>query len=121
MAKDYLELGEVPYDEKCAQVGVYGYTKVATMEVAAFTNQLRRLLKANNKPEMDIRPKWEHGREASVSVVVYFDDENQDQIEVAYWLDENMPDKWDPEALEYLASKNYDDLYAYHASYFQGT
>ena len=39
---EYLNLGAVPYDESCAQVGMEGYRDKAIMECRAYVNQLYR-------------------------------------------------------------------------------
>lgn len=103
---DYLVLGSTPYDEPCAQVGSSNYRAATKLESEHFIKQLQSLLLSKfPDSELSIRSKgFPHDFGTYHEVVVYYNPNNADQCEQAFWLDENVPANWEPEVAALLAS-----------------
>lgn len=97
-----IELGPTPSDETCIQVGEPDYEIRAHAETTAYVNQLHRVYAAAHNGKRSparIRVKeFSHDFGAYFEAVVSFQDNNEEQIEAAFWLDANAPSQWDNEA-----------------------
>ena len=107
---EYIELGSVPCDEPCAQVGDDDYRERARRECRAYINQLTRMIKSAGKeiPEgfrLVIKSN-PHDFGTYHEIACKFQDDNEAACELAYWVDENAPSLWDGEALRELARDN---------------
>jgi hypothetical protein len=92
---DYLEIGPVPYDEECAQVGTDGYLSRARIECAVFLHQLERAFP--NPPGCTyFRIKSNpHDFGSYLEVHVIFDEEDETSREYAFNVEGNTPVNWD--------------------------
>ena len=93
---DHLDLGSVPSDEDCAQVGVDdNYPVRAKRECRALINQLKR---ACGEPPPGARFRImanPHDFGTYYSVVIDFDPEDAEAVAYAYRCDEESPREWD--------------------------
>lgn len=99
---EYLELGCVPTDENCAQVGQEDYRSQALKECRALINQLRRMfgqepvmaqLKTTGSP---------HDFGTYYEVWCYFVPGNKPTMDYACRCEAEYPTKWDEEARKEL-------------------
>jgi hypothetical protein len=110
MLSETLELGSAPVDEGCAQLSQDNQTEYAAqarIECRAFINQLSRLYHDKHGQAMPhgvrLRVKSNsHDFGTYYEVAVTYDCANEDATDAAFWLEQNLPLKWDPEALEEL-------------------
>lgn len=97
-----IELGSTPSDEDCIQVGESDYEIRAYAETTAYVNQLYRVYAAAHEgkrsPARISVKEFSHDFGAYFEAVVSFQDNNEEQIEAAFWLDNNAPSHWDDEA-----------------------
>lgn len=113
-----LDFGSAPVDEPCAQLGSDDYEHRAKLECIVYREQLLRTLKEsstyqNSKPDhppdeeipkgLNVRIKSrEHDFGTYYEVVASFDESDKAAVFAAYWLDENLPLRWDTLALKQL-------------------
>jgi hypothetical protein len=102
---DWLDIGASPPGESCAQVGADDYYPRARRECRAYINQLQRHL----GPEPDgahlaIRQN-PHDFGTYLSVVCYYDPENENAVAYAYRCESDGPDEWDADARSELAAE----------------
>jgi hypothetical protein len=105
MPRETLELGSSPCDEDCAQVGTDNYQEQSRKECRAYVNQLLRLLRKQfgvNAADaiacdtLSVSTKsFAHDFGSYKEVVVKFDDSHPQAIEMAFWLESNLPSEWD--------------------------
>ena len=102
--RDYLEIGSVPADEQCEQLGPNYDEKKARKECRVFINQLRRIhgpepfganLKVKSNP---------HDFGTYYEVACYYDDENEEAMNYAFNC-EDIPENWDDEAKRELQTE----------------
>lgn len=102
---EHISLGSSPYEETPVQLGTDDFTVRSHAELRAYRNQLQRLYKAAHNG--DVCPAVlrivaeRHDFGTYYELNVYFD---RDTADAAYWLEENLPAKWDPEAVQELAA-----------------
>jgi len=97
--RDELYLGPVPIEEDCSQVGSVGYFERSRVECGAFINQLKRLF--GDPPEggaLTIK-SCPHDFGTYHEVIATFDDLYPDSCKWAFEIEENLPMRWDDEAL----------------------
>jgi len=100
--RDYLTLGPTPVDEPCQQVGTSHFDKQAeTRELRAFLHQLERLYP---KGEFSIKA-FPHDFGTYREVVVWFDEEIPETLELAIQVEGNTPLNWDEQALAELKER----------------
>lgn len=107
--RDYLNIGSTPADEPCAQVGRDDYLRQSMTETIVFTHQCQRVLAANY-PEVLVNvvgKSFPHDFGTYREVVVYYDDNDQKQVEQAFFLESSDISNWDEEALKELTAHNY--------------
>ena len=111
--KDYIEIGQTPPNEACAQVGQDDYSERAVIECRAYINQLWRYLEQtkgiakDNAPEsfaLSIKSN-PHDFGTYYEVIAKFDDENEDAMNLAFFLESNGPGDWDALAKEELSKQ----------------
>lgn len=107
MAKETMYYGSSPSDEKCAQIGSPDYEIRAAAECAAYKRQLDRILKEARKEiplgfRLSVKAEG-HDFGSYLEVVARYDSSSEEAWDLALWLDNNVPDKWDAEALAELA------------------
>ena len=102
---DHLDLGTVPSDEDCAQLGVDDdYAARAKRECRALANQLRRLC---GEPPPNARFRImsnAHDFGTYYSLAIEFDGNDQDAVAYAYRCDAASPSEWDDDARAELAA-----------------
>lgn len=105
--RETIELGSVPYNEDCAQVGTDDYAVRAKQECNAFIAQLKRQYQQHfnrDLPEachLRIRTNY-HDFGSYYEVAVSFPIDSEAAAEAAFWLDENCPGNWDEAAKKEL-------------------
>lgn len=113
--KQKLELGSAPYDEdEVAQVGTPGYEELAARECRAFINQLWRMLHANFGLNRDnntylftlIRTSHNHEFGTYYEVGIKYEENDKHAVEIALWLEDNLPTNWDVQAREELKNRS---------------
>ena len=97
--RDELYLGPVPLDEDCSQVGSVGYLERSRVECRAYINQLKRQF--GDPPEGGgLRIKQcPHDFGTYHEVVAVFDDLYPDSCRWAFEIEEDLPLRWDSDAL----------------------
>jgi hypothetical protein len=100
--RETLYLGSSPCDEKCAQVGAQDYAERSAAECRAYKAQLHRIVIAHlqgaEPPDgFRITTKQEpHDYGTYLEVVAQCS--TDDALELGYWLDGALPEKWDEQA-----------------------
>jgi hypothetical protein len=103
--RDYLDLGCAPSHEDCAQVGSSDYYERSRRESRAYMGQLRRMF--GEEPDgagLSIRSN-PHDFGTYLSVVCYFDADNQASVDYAFKCEGQAPEFWDEEAQRELATE----------------
>jgi hypothetical protein len=104
--RDYVSLSSVPADEDCAQVGSPDYPERMKAESKRYIELLNK--RFINPPEGSYfsRKSFPHDFGTYHEIVVYFDDENKDEIDFAFFVEANLPAKWsDTEVLDWNTCK----------------
>lgn len=106
---DYITLGSSPCDESCAQVGESNYTARSRLEIDQYISQLWRVLSKRdiNKTNAPIgfkivRKSFSHDYGTYYEAAVVYDENHIKGIDLAFWLEENVPTEWDEEAKKVL-------------------
>lgn len=102
---EYIELGPVPYDEDCAQVGSPDYPERSAKERQAYRHQIERLLAQKGYPKESWSSGFslcnrghEHDFGRYYELAVKFDTNNESACSLAYLVEEIIPRNWDDEA-----------------------
>lgn len=98
--RDFIEIGPVPCDEKCEQVGMPNYDSFrAKLECECFRNQLRRQF--GPEPEgARLRIKSNpHDFGNYLEVVCHFDDAFPESVEYAFKCEGEAWTQWDNDNL----------------------
>ena len=96
--RDYVYLGSAPWDEDCVQVDPkVDYLPALKAECLRFLELLEK--KFTSKPEGCSFIVKSQGHEFGeyCEVCVRFNDEDEDEIDFAYFVENNIPGKWDDE------------------------
>ena len=107
--RNYLNIGSTPYDEPCAPVGSDNYHKLSIIECRVFLGQCKRVLE-QKFPSYTVNlavKSFPHDFGTYKEVVVYYDDDNPQESEQAWFLDSADLATWDEEALKELAELGY--------------
>lgn len=99
--RDYLTLGPTPACEECEQVGPNFNASVARKEMRAYINQLKRQFGEDTQFGIKSFP---HDFGSYSEVVVYYNPDNEKEMEAAFNVESNLPENWDNEARRELAS-----------------
>jgi len=90
--KDYLELGPVPTEEPCQQVGTPEYDAVAARgECKRFAAQLGAMF---GRPERFVIRPNPHDFGVYYEVAVCFDTDDADETEFAFRVEGDLPAFW---------------------------
>lgn len=101
MAMDYVYLAPSPIEEDCAQVGEPDFRKKATKEMTAFCNQLYRQFPNSMEMGIRFRIKWQdHDFGQYGEVVATYDMNDDEAMNLAYEIENNLPEHWDKEAIQ---------------------
>lgn len=88
--REYLELGSAPYEETCAQVGQPDYQEKAQIECKRYKEQLQKQF-----PEAILGIKsFSHDFGSYLEVVVYYNENNVREINMAFRIEANLPAQW---------------------------
>lgn len=105
--KNYLTLGSTPYDENCAQVGNDNYYDQSQIELHIYGKYIQRLF-----PEILVSKtlylkikSFPHDFGTYKELVIYYDNSNEKEYNLALNIDSNLPKNWDEEALKELTEK----------------
>ena len=96
-----IEIGSSPYGEKCAQLGELGYEDRARAECAVLRAQLARQAAAAGKDLSGVRliiKSNSHDFGCYYELVARFEEGDGKASDAAYWLEGNLPERWDAEA-----------------------
>lgn len=94
----YIELGSTPCDEQCAQVGCEDYAEKSVEEIKRYIKQLNELL-VSKFGEMSglvyiSKKSFNHDFGSYSEAVVYYNENDEEAVEMAFWLEENLPANW---------------------------
>lgn len=104
---EYIELGPTPCAEDCAQLGSHDYRYRAGKEMRAYINQLYRQFTEAAERGVSFKIKWfNHDFGSYAEVCAYWDMDDRFATEYAYFVDANIPENWDEEAIKELEDKN---------------
>lgn len=98
--REYVEIGPVPPDEECAQVGDPDYRSKALKECRRYIRLIRK--KKGLEPEgAELKIKWfQHDFGSYAEVVCYYDENNKKAIDYAFRCESKGPQKWEKEEEE---------------------
>mgnify|MGYP001570249163 CR=1 FL=1 len=115
---DSIDLSSVPTEEDCEQLGANYNAPKARKECLVFREQLIRLLEKKSPywqvekklfPDVEIKIRSnEHDFGSYFSLVAIFNPEDESAVELAYWLEANLPEHWDQEAKDDIECLNKD-------------
>lgn len=93
--RDYINIGPVPCEEDCAQVGKEGYREKGIAECKRFIALLRRTL--GEEPEgAELKIKWfDHDFGSYCEVVCYYEIGNQEATDYAFRCESECPLTWE--------------------------
>lgn len=103
--REYMEIGPVPYDEECAQVGAedYNYRVRAEIEIKAYIDLLERTFPEALKKNINFKAKWfPHDFGTYGEVCMFWDTDNEEADEYVYEIERNLPSNWDRTAMQEL-------------------
>lgn len=108
MNQEYIELGPVPCEENCAQVGDADFRKASNLEMSAYINQLRREFHSRLNV-IEFGKKWfDHDFGSYGEVVVYFNPDDDESFQAAYFVESHLPMTWDDEAIKELEDAGFE-------------
>lgn len=93
--REYLELGPVPANEQCAQVGAPDYSERSREECQRYINQLKREFPIPD--DLDCRyviKSFPHDFGSYREVCIAFDNRDSASIDFAFNVEENAPAHW---------------------------
>lgn len=104
---EYIEIGPNPCEEDCAQLGTPDYRRISNIEMNAYIGQLCREF-SNLLDDVDFGKKWfNHDFGSYGEVVVYYNPENEASAKAAFFIESNLPIRWDEEAIIDLNNAGY--------------
>jgi hypothetical protein len=102
MRYETISLGPVPYDEDCQQVGSKNYSEsLAQFEVRTFIRQLEGLFKVVPGAYFRVT-KNDHDFGMYYDATIKYDGCDDEAIEFAYNVENNLPATWDAASLKDL-------------------
>ena len=100
----YIEIGPVPGEENCAQVGSSNYTEASLRECEVFRRMLARLFPVPaGLPVAYVGRTHPHDFGNYREVSIRYDDSDSQAIEFAYEVERSIPGEWDAIARYELA------------------
>lgn len=103
MREEY-SLGPVPSDEECAQVGRDNYLTQAKSECRRYIDLLEKKFELLSGMRFKITRNL-HDFGEYLDVVISFDDDNDEQRELACFIEDNLPYTWDDESPKKLSDE----------------
>ena len=101
--REFMEIGPVPAEENCAQVGDAFFKQVATIQMETYIDQLYREFPNAREHGISFVKKWyphEFGTYGEVNISWPAD--NELATEYALDIEHNLPSHWDEQSLETL-------------------
>lgn len=100
---DYIEIGSVPYDESCAQVGTSNYMELSRIECRLFAKQIHEQFgEALERTGCILKAKsFPHDFGSYMEVVVYYPD-NEEAANVAFGIESDCWQNWTEESKKEL-------------------
>ena len=101
---EYIEIGPVPCNEPCAQVGEENFKANARREMNAYINQLERKFPDASANGVEFVMKWyphDFGTYGEVCIAFFLGDEYSEGL--AYDIERQLPEDWDTEARKELS------------------
>lgn len=95
--KESLSLSPTPVAENCCQVGSEDYSTNARKECRAFIRQLIRQF-PNSEGMLRITSN-PHDFGNYLDVEIRYDEDSEDQMNLAYEMESNLPEYWDDIAI----------------------
>ena len=100
----YIEIGPVPGEENCAQVGSSDYTEASLRECEVFRRMLARLFPVPaGLPVAYVGRMHPHDFGNYREVSIRYDDSDSQAVEFAYEVERSAPGEWDAIARYELA------------------
>ena len=100
----YIEIGSVPGEENCAQVGSSDYTEASLSECEVFRRMLARLFPVPaGLPVAYVGRTHPHDFGNYREVSIRYDDSDSQAVEFAYEVEQSAPGEWDAIARYELA------------------
>jgi len=93
--RDFIEIGPVPADEPCAQVGEENYREKAYKECARFIELIRTKLGPEPKKARLAIKAFPHDFGTYHEVVCYFDTHNSESVDYAFRCESDAPTTWE--------------------------
>ena len=97
--REYLELGPVPCDEKCEQVGPDCDYRRMSAESREYANQLYRMFPGAEDANCSFGVKsFSHDFGSYYETVVKYYPDDEKSVEFAFNVENNLPAEWDEQA-----------------------
>ncbi len=93
--RGYIELGATPSDEDCAQVGSDDYSEKSRAEARRYIAQLNRMFPVMPAGCYFARKGFPHDFGTYHEIVIYFNEDDEEQSDFAYSIEDKLPHKWD--------------------------
>lgn len=107
---EYIELGTTPYDEDCVQVGSFDYAAKAVEEAKKFVALLRELFGDEQERGCLYKIKsFPHDFGSYYEVVIGYYEDSSLPAEFAYFVESNIPARWDAKKEDFPEFKESDD------------
>lgn len=103
MAHDYYTLGATPAEEDCEQLGTERYNPHnAAIECQVYLKQIQRV----TKTELRLSVKgFPHDAGTYQEVVIWYNTDDESQVEEMLRVESELPGEWDEEAKEELGCR----------------
>jgi hypothetical protein len=109
----YIEIGPVPANERCAQVGSPDYTEASQRECEVFRRMLYRLFPVpEGVPVAYVGRTHPHDFGNYREVSIRYDETNGAAVDFAYQVEQSVADEWDAIAQYELAWYERKQAYA---------
>lgn len=94
---NYIEVGSAPFDEECVYVtDKKPYIREMLHECIRYKSYLEKLFSEQMPDGCEFGIKmFPHDFGSYYEVVIYFDDEIEEQCDFAYMVEDNLPEKWE--------------------------
>jgi len=111
---EYIELGGTPYDEDCVQVSkTENYIPEMKEECLKYKNMLIEIFPQALKYHCNFGVKsFSHEFGCYYEVAIRYNDANDESSSFAWWVQDNLPAKWDDMAIRnfnYIAEEDEDE------------
>lgn len=96
---EYLSLGPAPSGEDCTQLGSQNYDELSRIEILTFIEQIIRHFYSKGidiLKHCSLRSKsFNHDYGSYREAVIYYDPNNSESVEIAFLVEEKIPELWD--------------------------